>query len=419
MSLQKTNVVLSALVCVLVGGLIGAVLLTGRNGGNGPAFDEAAEARPKTLTVNTEIAEPGTSYSVRRVYTGVTRSKRTVDLGFSRAGRISGVFADKGERVEEGALLAELDTSRLEIQRSQLENALSASSPPGNSGVSETDLKMVEADLEDSILTAPFDAVVAEQRMSVGSMASPGAAVFRLSQIDELEAWIAVPVEVAEAMGREDSHELEIGGETHRAEVTTVLPEVDLTTRTRTIVLTLDDNSSSRHLPGQSARLELEREIESDRPGFWIPLTALTRQTRGLWALYAIERDDDGAATVSRNFVELVHVEGDRAWVRGTPEGELEFVSDGTSRVVPGQKVKIKGDPDESDKPEKVDVANPVEVSTEEEPTPETAEEAPEPEARSSEEVDEPATADETTDSSTEETGEATSDEETVQEDAP
>jgi hypothetical protein len=76
------------------------------------------------------------------------------------------------------------------------------------------------------------------------------------------------------------------------------------------------------------------------------PLTALTRETRGLWSAYIVEGEGE-EAKVARHFVEVVHVENDRAWIRGTLDGDVEVVADGTHRIVPGQPVEIK---DESDK---------------------------------------------------------------------
>ena len=91
-------------------------------------------------------------------------------------------------------------------------------------------------------------------------------------------------------------------------------------------------------LPGAVARIELGREVES--PGFWLPITSLTRGSRGLWSVYAVARMGDGKQIVSRRSVEVIHTEGERARVRGTlDDGDL-VISDGTHRVVPGQRVE-------------------------------------------------------------------------------
>lgn len=338
--LQKFNVFLSLLVCLLLASLIVVILVS--DGRIGAEVEERTEEAPRILTVASAIAEPSDTYTVKRAYTGVTRAKKAVDLGFSRAGRIEEMLVDKGEKVVKGDPLAELEKDRLEQQRNQLESIVSS----GAEGATQADVDRVKAELEDSVLTAPFDGAILEKRMTVGSMASPGAPVFRIAQEDDLEAWIAVPLDVAEKISTEKTHSLKIGGKTSQAEVETVLSEVDLTTRTRTVVFELDEETSEAHLPGESVSMEIERQVKSEPAGFWLPLTALTRETRGLWSVYGIERAEGELPKVARNFVEVIHADGDRAWVRGTPAGRFEYIPSGISRVVPGQTVKVEGDPE-------------------------------------------------------------------------
>lgn len=346
--LQKFNVVLSLLVCLLLAALVVVILLGDKIFPEPKTAEKVVEA--KILTVEIAKAQPSAMYSVHRTYTGVVRAKQSVELGFSRAGRIAEMLVDTGDRVSEGDPLAKLEMERLEKQKKKIKNSLNQ-----RSGPTQADLDRVEAELEDSVLSAPFDGVISEKRMTVGSLASPGVGVFKIDQEDELEAWIAIPVDVAGEISKEKKQTLQIGGEKFETELETILPDVDLTTRTRTAVFALDKKSSADYLPGESVMMELEREVKSDPLGFWLPLTALTRETRGLWSVYGINREGESPVVV-RNFVEVIHVDGDRAWVRGTPAGEFEFIPTGVSRVVPGQIVKVKGDPEPvaEEEPEKV-----------------------------------------------------------------
>jgi len=68
--------------------------------------------------------------------------------------------------------------------------------------------------------------------------------------------------------------------------------------------------------------------------GFWVPTTALTRGTRGLWSLFVAE---EGA--VERRDVELLDNVGTNSFVRGTLGPEDKIITSGTHRVVVGQKV--------------------------------------------------------------------------------
>ncbi len=59
------------------------------------------------------------SYRRRRVYTGRIVARRTADLGFERLAKLVRVAADEGDRVEQGAVLAEIDTRSLRLARKE------------------------------------------------------------------------------------------------------------------------------------------------------------------------------------------------------------------------------------------------------------------------------------------------------------
>jgi hypothetical protein len=69
--------------------------------------------------------------------------------------------------------------------------------------------------------------------------------------------------------------------------------------------------------------------------GFWVPIDALTAMDRGLWGLFIIDAEN----TVQRRLVEIVHNEGDRAFVRGLLSASDRVVASGTQRIVQGQRV--------------------------------------------------------------------------------
>lgn len=346
MNAQKVNNLLSFLVCLLLVGLIVVVLVSGQSGDAVDSAEVDPEREVRTLVVNTIMAKPAPSFEISRTYTGITRASQTVDLGFSRAGRIEKILVGPGDEVRKGDVLAELDKRRLELQKTSIDDAIDDGTA-ARAGISEVDADLADLDLEDSSLTAPFDGTISAKQMSVGSMASPGVPVFRLVQDSELEVWIGVPVEIASEMEEGDYYDLSLGDKTYSSPVTSILPEVDQSARTRTVVFTLDDDASSVHQTGEVVQLRLTRE--NPIAGYWLPLTSLTRETRGLWSVYVVKDDDDGKSKVARHFVEVVHVENDRAWIRGTIGGEVEIVADGTHRIVPGQVVEARGEGEEAD----------------------------------------------------------------------
>lgn len=75
-------------------------------------------------------------------------------------------------------------------------------------------------------------------------------------------------------------------------------------------------------------------------------MQSLTEGTRGLWSLYTFgEPNADGAAPrLLQSHVELLHVEADRAYVRGALHENQRFVASGLQRVAPGMAVRLDAD---------------------------------------------------------------------------
>jgi multidrug efflux pump subunit AcrA (membrane-fusion protein) len=166
---------------------------------------------------------------------------------------------------------------------------------------------------------------------------SAGMPVVRLVNTDSLQVWLGVPAELAASLEDDESHAIEIRGQDYDATLAAVLPEIDQTTRARTVIFQLDAESSNDISPGEVARVKLGRRITGS--GYWLPLTAMMREARGLWSVFVAEPEGD-RWVLSRRFVEIVHLRDDRALVRGTLDSGDLVVADGTHRVVAGQRVR-------------------------------------------------------------------------------
>jgi len=198
----------------------------------------------------------------------------------------------------------------------------------------------VVIEIENSTLKAPFAGIVAARHVNQGSVVSAGMPIIRVVAADSLEAWIGLPVERAAEVRVGQQNGVTVQGRRFDGVVAAKRAEIDRSTRTRTVILSVDAKLSNEILPGAVVRMDLRRETEGG--GFWLPLTSLMREARGLWSVYVVEADDDRAQKVSRRYVELTHLENDRALVRGTLDAGDLVISDGTHRVVPGQEVRAK-----------------------------------------------------------------------------
>ncbi|NET68800.1 MAG: hypothetical protein F6K63_32165 [Moorea sp. SIO1G6] len=137
------------------------------------------------------------------------------------------------------------------------------------------------------------------------------------------------------------------GQKTYPARVSSILPELDSSTRTLTVVLTLDRDAVREVSPGQVARWKLAETIPT--AGYWLPTTALVQGVRGLWSCYVLgelaESDLSGAThvfSVKRRDVEILQTQSNRILVRGTLQPGDQVIVGGTHRLVPGQQVRSK-----------------------------------------------------------------------------
>ena len=123
-----------------------------------------------------------------------------------------------------------------------------------------------------------------------------------------------------------------------------LLPEVDEGTRTATVIVELARADSLALQVGQVARLFVQRHVPSE--GVWLPSAALTESTRGLWSAFVVEPDGDGVGRARLARVEVLHVDGERAFARGTLRAGDLVVAGGAHRLVAGQLVASSPVPD-------------------------------------------------------------------------
>jgi multidrug efflux pump subunit AcrA (membrane-fusion protein) len=193
-----------------------------------------------------------------------------------------------------------------------------------------------------SVLTAPFAGAIARRLVDEGRVIGAGDPIVELIEDGALEARIGVAVRALEQLEVGASYAVEVDGLTLDARLTAVMPALETATRTRTLVLTLPATAAGSLAAGQIARLPVTESRAGS--GFWVPLDALVKSSRGLWAVYALTRTEDIALDerrVERRDVEVLHSEADRAFVRGLLSDGDTIVARGANRIVPGQLVRV------------------------------------------------------------------------------
>jgi hypothetical protein len=182
---------------------------------------------------------------------------------------------------------------------------------------------------------------VARRYFDEGTITAPGTSLLRIIEDSRLEAWIRLPAATAAGLDEGQSLPIEVAGRHHSAILIGVLPELDPITRTRTAIFELE-RATEGVVPSQLARIEIRESTEVR--GSWLPTTALSRGSRGLWSVLVVEQEGDSGRTVAaRRDVELLHTDGERVLVRGTLQAGDRVIQSGTHRIVAGQSIEAEG----------------------------------------------------------------------------
>ena len=197
----------------------------------------------------------------------------------------------------------------------------------------------IDVQIDQSTIKAPFNGIIADRLLDEGTVVNTGQSVVRLIENAPPEARIGIPSKTIEQLRIGGSYDLQLGNQGYQGKLTSILPEIDLATRTQTVVFQLDRSAITQINPNQTVKLDLVENIETY--GFWLPTTALTQGLRGLWSCYVVTQTSTGEYQVEQKTVEIINQQSDRVFVRGTlQEGDV-VVRDGVHRLVPQQIVKV------------------------------------------------------------------------------
>ncbi|MEQ8972000.1 MAG: efflux RND transporter periplasmic adaptor subunit [Coleofasciculus sp. C1-SOL-03] len=265
------------------------------------------------------------------------------------------------EQLDEVAFEASTLTARRDEAKSNLEELLAGTRreqiAAQSASVKQLDARItsIEIDLANSTIKAPFAGTISRRLVDEGTVVSMGQSILHLVEDAGLEARIGVPVTATAQLQVGSQHQLQIGQNTYSATVSSVQPELDSSTRTVSVVLTLEPSAAATVTPGELARWERVESIPTS--GYWLPTTALVQGTRGLWSCYVMAKapkpqenqESPRPASVSspqspfhveRRDVEILHTESDRVLVRGTLQPSDQVIVNGVHRLVPGQFVR-------------------------------------------------------------------------------
>ncbi|MEE2921417.1 MAG: efflux RND transporter periplasmic adaptor subunit [Pseudomonadota bacterium] len=330
-----------------------------------------AKAAPAPMTVQVAPVELVTAFTLNETYSGLAEARRSSALGFSSGGRIETIAVDVGDRVKRGSVLASLDTRglraqlasadavieearaahslalstverqrKLKMQGHVSQQAVDEAEAQADTALARVEAAKAQADIfrvqiDLSRITAPFDGVVTARLADEGTIAGAGQPVLDLVEAAHLEARIGLPAGSAARLSPGETYQLHADTGPVDAVLRSVTGVIDPAQRTVAAVFEIDNTGAVAS--GAVVRLTMQRDI--DEPGFWVPVKSLSTASRGLWTIYVAEPAGSGW-TVATRPVEMVHTDGDRAFVRGAVEAGERVITDGLQRIVPGLPVE-------------------------------------------------------------------------------
>ena len=241
-------------------------------------------------------------------------------------------------RAELGITLAQLGNARQQLARARNlkrnksisdelldERQMDLETRQAEASARREAIKQAQIDVGHCVILAPFDAVVTERLVSVGTYVSRGTAVVDLLETSGQEVSVQLRETEVDTLGRAEALVFVTASGRYPLRLRTLLPAVDTRTRTREARLTFNGEPA---FPGTAGRL------------------AWRGRQRLLPADYLVRRQDTLGIFVLRDdharFVALPHAQEGQPVTADLPADTL-LITEGRWRLVDGEEVVIAG----------------------------------------------------------------------------
>ena len=314
-------------------------------------FDLSSNSSLEITTI--EIQE---SYNIIQNFPGKILPLNFSKLAFEVPGKIQQVKIDIGDAVKKGDILAFLDPSEMQANLNQAqarfdlaEQALKRFQDLKSKGfisnqeldranseflIAKAQVDLYSVKLEQTYIRAPFDGYIQNRFLDSGTVISPGVPILEIIDSSFVEAHVSVPSNVIEGLMEGESYSFLIGMEIFPATLKRYTKMSGQGSDNRLCIFEFNTFIS----PGSVSYLQLRQK--KIKTGAWVPLKSLSQGTQGLWNLYTVSKDNNEQFKVAKEIVELIHVEGDNAYISGTISTGDMVVSGGAEKVIENEILK-------------------------------------------------------------------------------
>ena len=278
-------------------------------------------------------------------------------LSFEIPGKISQVKVDIGDAVERDQILAILDPSEMQANLNQaiarydlasqalirfqdLKEKGFISNQELDKANSEFLVAKAQADLfsvklEQTKIRAPFSGYIQNRFLDTGTVISPGLPILEIIDSTAAEAHVSVPSHIIESLVEGNSYNFLFDEKIFPATLKRFTKMSNQGSDNRLCIFEFNTFIN----PGSIAYLQLQQEKLTR--GAWVPLKSLSQGTQGLWILYTVLKEKNNQFKVAKEIIELIHVEGDSAYISGTISTGDMVVSGGAEMVIENEILKV------------------------------------------------------------------------------
>lgn len=305
-----------------------------------------------------------------RAYPALVRPYQDATLAFQVSGVLRRLEVTRGDRVEKGQLLMQLDLrdfqSRLDAATARHEQAnteLAAGTRAFERGglnqmefsrlqtavnLTLSEQQVAKKALEDATLNASFDGLVADIFVENFENIAAGAPVMRLQNITNVRLQVNVDP-ARKSLARLDNpgvrHSVRfdfLPGREFDARVVEYTTQADPVTQTFLAIFQITPPDDALILPGMSATV-IERPVAPDdgrERYISIPIDAVATDATGASHVWVVGEVKDGVAPVTRAMVELGEILDDTVVVRAGLEPGRRIAAAGVHHLAEGQIVR-------------------------------------------------------------------------------
>lgn len=347
--------------------------------------DTTGRGREKqAIPVQAVLVDSGDLNSVNTL-TGMIAANLQTTVGSKIAGKVQAVYADMGQAVHTGQVLAQLDPSDLQAQLAQIQaqiqideaqipiarnnaeqakadnqryevlysgntiskqqleqNRLTMENDAAQLQVSQATLNKDQAaaatikqQLEELTIASPIDGVVAAKNVEVGMQVSTQTAMFNLVQIDPIKVTVNVSDQIIADVHPGTTAQInvqQLGDKVFQGEVGRVSPVLDQASHAYPVEIKIN-NPNQMMQPGMTASVQLTGlKIQ---PGIIIPAQAILETAQGS-EVFTVENN-----VAKLHIIQLGAVSSDKAVVTGGLQAGAQLVINGQSLLSDGTPVNV------------------------------------------------------------------------------